>query len=99
MELKMKYLVEVLSTFRNVYVIEAASEEEALKATEHCDDNWQEWLGYQKLDVRPFTDEQREYFKSKDNYFWEGYISVNEDGHIVYNYPDGTNRIETTKIR
>ena len=99
MELKMKYLVEVLSTFRNVYVIEAASEEEALKVTEHCDDNWQEWLGYQKLDVRPFTDEQREYFKSKDNYFWEGYISVNEDGHIVYNYPDGTNRIENTKIR
>lgn len=95
----MKYFVEVLSTFRNVYVVEASSEEEAFAATEHCDDNWQEWLGHQKLDVRPYTDEQKEYFKSKDNYFWEGYTSVNEDGHIVYHYPDGGVKVESTKIR
>lgn len=95
----MKYLVEVLSTFRNVYVIEANSEEEAYAATEHCDDNWQEWLGHQKLDVRLYSDEQKEYFKSKDNYFWEGYTSVTEDGYIEYHHPDGSSRVETTKIR
>lgn len=94
----MKYLVEVLSTFRNVYVIEANSEEEALKATAHCDDNWQEWLGHQKLDVRPYTDEQKHYFKTKDNYFWDGYVSVNEDGCIEYHHPDGTSRVDSTKI-
>lgn len=95
----MKYLVEVLSTFRNVYVVEADSEEDAVAVTPHVDDNWQEWLGQQTLDVRPFSEEQKNYFKSKEKYFWEGFISVNEEGYIVYNYPDGEKRIESTKIK
>lgn len=90
----MKYLVEVLSTFRNVYVVEADNEEDALLVTENCDDNWQEWLGQQKLDVRPYTEEQKEHFKSKDNYFWEGYSSLDENGHIVYHHPDGSQRVD-----
>jgi hypothetical protein len=90
----MKYLVEVLSTFRNVYVVEAENEEDALLVTENCDDNWQEWLGQQKLDVRPYTEEQRNYFKNKDKYFWEGHTSLDENGHIVYHYPDGSQRVD-----
>jgi hypothetical protein len=90
----MKYLVEVLSTFRNVYVVEAENEEDALLVTENCDDNWQEWLGQQKLDVRPYTEEQKEYFKSKDKYFWEGHASLDENGHIVYHHPDGSHRVD-----
>jgi hypothetical protein len=89
----MKYLVEVLSTFRNVYVVEAKNEEDALFVAENSDDNWQEWLGQQKLDVRPYTDEQKAYFKSKDNYFWEGYTSLDENGHLVYHHPDGSEKV------
>ncbi len=90
----MKYLVEVLSTFRNVYVVEAENEDDALLVAENSDDNWQEWLGHQKLDVRPYTDEQKAYFKSKDNYFWEGHASLDENGHIVYHHPDGSQRVD-----
>jgi hypothetical protein len=89
----MKYLVEVLSTFRNVYVVEAENEDDALLVAENSDDNWQEWLGQQKLDVRPYTDEQKAYFKSKDNYFWEGYTSLDENGHLVYHHPDGSEKV------
>jgi hypothetical protein len=89
----MKYLVEVLSTFRNVYVVEAENEEDALLVAENSDDNWQEWLGQQKLDVRVYDDSQKEYFKSKDKYFWEGYTSLDENGHLVYHHPDGSEKV------
>ena len=63
-----KYIVEQLSAFRNVYVIEADTEEEAVKISEYADDNWQEWLGNLKIDVNEYTDERIAYFKHKDYY-------------------------------
>ena len=94
-----KYIIEQISIHRTVHVVEADNEAEGLLIAEKADDNWQEWLGQQTLDVRPFSEEQKNYFKSKEKYFWEGFISVNEEGYIVYNYPNGEKRIESTKIK
>ncbi len=35
-----KYIVEQLSVFRNVFVIEADNQDEAVKISEYADDNW-----------------------------------------------------------
>jgi hypothetical protein len=83
-----KYIVEQMSAFRNVYVIEADSEEEALKISEYADDNWQEWLGNLKIDVNEYTDERIAYFKHKD-YYWAGVTYKDKDGYIAYHHPSG----------
>jgi len=76
-----KYIVEQLSAFRNVYVIEADNEEEAVKISEYADDNWQEWLGNLKIDVNEYTDERIAYFKHKD-YYWAGVTYKDKDGYV-----------------
>ena len=63
-----KYIVEQMSVFRNVYVIEADTEEEAVKISEYADDNWQEWLGNLKIDINEYSDERIAYFKNKQYY-------------------------------
>ena len=83
-----KYIVEQLSVFRNVYVIESDSEEEAVKISEYADDNWQEWLGCMKVDINEYTDERIAYFKDKD-YFWAGVTYKDKDGYIAYHHPSG----------
>ena len=77
-----KYIVEQMSAFRNVYVIEADNQEEAIKISEHADDNWQEWLGTLKIDVNEYTDERISYFRDKD-YFWAGVTYKDKDGYIA----------------
>lgn len=89
----MKYIVETLSTFRNVHVVEADSEEDALLIANNADDNWQEWLGLSKLDIRPYSDELKDYFKSKGNYFWTGISSISNDGYIIYKHSDDSVRV------
>ena len=83
-----KYIVEQMSAFRNVYVIEADNQEEAIKISEHADDNWQEWLGTLKIDVNEYTDERISYFRDKD-YFWAGVTYKDKDGYIAYHHPSG----------
>ena len=83
-----KYIVEQLSAFRNVFVIEADSREEAIKISEHADDNWQEWLGCLNVDVNEYTDERIAYFKDKQ-YFWDGVTYKDSDGYIAYHHPSG----------
>ena len=83
-----KYIVEQLSAFRNVYVIEADTEEEAVKISEYADDNWQEWLGNLKIDVNEYTDERIAYFKHKD-YYWAGETYKDKDGYVAYHHPNG----------
>ena len=83
----MKYIVESLTTFRHVHVVEAENEEQAFAIASEADDNWQEFLGVVKLDVNEYTEEQIKVFKGKD-YFWNGVAFINQDGNLAYRHPD-----------
>ena len=83
-----KYIVEQLSVFRNVHVIEADTEEEAIKISEVADDNWQEWLGCMKVDINEYSDERIAYFEGRD-YFWNGVSYKDKDGYLAYHHPSG----------
>ena len=83
-----KYIVEQMSAFRNVYVIEEDTEEEAVKISEYADDNWQEWLGNLKIDINEYSDERIAYFKDKQ-YFWAGVTYKDKDGYVAYHHPSG----------
>jgi hypothetical protein len=86
-----KYIVEQLSCFRNVHVVEAESQEEAIAISEQADDNWQEWLGCLKVDVNEYTEERISYFRDRD-YFWSGVAYKDADGFVGYIHPNGEKR-------
>jgi hypothetical protein len=92
-----KYIVEQLSCFRNVHVVEAESEQEAIAISEQADDNWQEWLGSLKIDITNYTDERISFFKDKD-YFWDGVSYKDADGYLGYIHPGGE-RVERKEIK
>ena len=83
-----KYIVEQLMVYRNVYVVEADNETQAIKVAEHADDNWQKFLGTTTIDINEYTDTRIAYFKEKE-YFWDGCSYVDGDGYIAYRYPNG----------
>lgn len=82
-----KYIVETLLTFREVHVVEAKDENEALKIAEVADANWEECLGTTKLDVNEYSEEGMHNFKKKD-YFWDGVAFLNDKGQLEYIYPN-----------
>lgn len=82
-----KYIVESISTFRSVHVVEAEDEQQAFVIASEADDNWQEWLGVTKLDVSEFTESRVEHFRQKD-FWWDGSAYLNEMGAIAYKHPD-----------
>lgn len=79
-----KYIVETLSVFRHVHVIEANDKEEALKIADKADYNWEEYLGLLKIDINEYSEEQIKVFKEKP-FFWPGvsYQDVNT-GEVTY---------------
>jgi hypothetical protein len=83
-----KYIVEQLMVYRNVYVVEADNETQAIKVAEHADDNWQKFLGTTTIDINEYTDTRIAYFKEKE-YFWDGCSYVDGEGFIAYRYPNG----------
>ena len=83
-----KYIVEQLMVYRNVYVVEADNETQAIKVAEHADDNWQKFLGTTTIDINEYTDVRIAYFKEKE-YFWDGCSYVDAEGFIAYRYPNG----------
>ena len=90
----MKYIVETLSTFRQVHVVEANSEDEALALAENADDNWQEHLGVMKYSITECTEQTLAPYKEM-KYFWDGVSSFDVDGNIKYVYPDGRVRVSS----
>lgn len=79
-----KYIVETLSVFRHVHVIEANDKDEALKIADKADYNWEEYLGLLKIDINEYSEEQIKVFKEKP-FFWPGvsYQDVNT-GEVTY---------------
>ena len=78
-----KYIVESLSTFRHVHVIEAESKEEAFEIADKADYNWEEYLGLLKIDVNEYSEEQIKVFKEKP-FFWPGLSYKDENGEVTY---------------
>jgi hypothetical protein len=83
-----KYIVEQLMTYRNVYVVEAENEAQAIKVAESADDNWQKFLGTTTIDINECTDARIAHLKEKE-YFWDGWSYVDSDGFLAYRYPNG----------
>ena len=83
-----KYIVEQLMVYRNVYVVEAQNETEAIKVAENADDNWQKFLGTTTIDINEYSDERIAYFKNKE-YFWDGCSYIDDEVFIAYKYPNG----------
>lgn len=87
--MKKKFIVESLSTFYEIHVVEAESEEQAKEIAREADWNMSDWLGQTFIDVRDSTDSEIERFQQRDKYFFRGYTTMNEDGDIVYMHPNG----------
>lgn len=90
----MKYIVETLSMFRQVHVVEADSEFDAIFLAEHADDNWQEHLGVMKHSITECTEQTLAPYKEM-KYFWDGVISLDDERNIKYVYPDGRVRVSS----
>lgn len=82
-----KYIVESLSTFRHVHVIEAESKDKAFEIADKAEYNWEEYLGLLKIDVTEYSEERIKTFKDKP-YFWNGVSYVDENGQIEYKQPE-----------
>lgn len=86
----MKFIVETISTFREVHVVEAETREIAEKIASAADYNMSKWLGQQVLTVYPHTDQHVERFRAEDEYFWDGVASVDAEGFLTYKHPFGS---------
>ena len=82
-----RYIVETLSTFRHVHIIEAESKEKAFEIADKADYNWEEYLGLLKIDINEYTEEQAKVFKEKP-FFWSGVACINENGELDYIHPE-----------
>jgi hypothetical protein len=77
------FIVETLSAYRHVHVVEADNKEDALVVADKADYNWEEYLGLLKIDVNEFTEEQIKVFKEKP-FFWSGVSYLDESGEATY---------------
>ena len=85
-----KFLVESLQTFHEVHVIEAKTAEEAKKIAAESDYNASIWLGTTFLEVNSYSDARIKQWKKREQYFFDGYARVDENGVLEYRKPDGT---------
>lgn len=87
--MKKKFVVESVSTFYEVHLVEAENAEEAKKIAQHSDYNASKWLGQQIANISVFKEKDLPRLKQLDSYFFDGY-AANEDGRLVYYKMDGT---------
>jgi hypothetical protein len=85
----MKFIVETISTFREVFVVEAETEEIAKKIAAAADYNMSKWLGQKVLTVYPHTDQVVERFRLEDEFFWDGVSGVDAEGFLTHKHPMG----------
>ncbi len=87
--MKQKFVVESVSTFYEVHLVEAESAEQAEKIARNSDYNASKWLGQQIANVSEFKEEDLPRLQQLDSYFFEGYAGL-EDGCLRYYKMDGT---------
>lgn len=87
--MKKIFAVESFSTFHEVHLVEAESEDEAKKIAQHSDYNASKWLGQQISTVVEYMPSEQERFSQLDTYFFDGYAYVDETGHLGYKKMNG----------
>jgi hypothetical protein len=87
--MKKIFAVESVSTFYEVHLVEAESEEEAKMIAQHSDYNASKWLGQQISTVVDYIDADKERYEQLDSYFFDGYAYIDETGHLGYKKMNG----------
>lgn len=94
-----KYIVESLSIFRNIHVVEVEHEDDIEFLMENSDANHDQWLGSKLIDVTEYSDQAIERFASK-KYFYPGSSFIDSEGYVCYRDKDGFVRRSTIeKVR
>ena len=83
-----KFVVETVSSFYEVHIVEAKNEEEARKIAENSDYNASKWLGQHISNITKYDERDLPRLKQIDSYFFEGVAKIDKSGHIVYVHPN-----------
>ena len=86
--MKKKFVVETVSTFYEIHLVEAENEEEAKFITENSDYNASKWLGQQVANITEFDERDMPRLKNVEEYFFEGYATI-EDDYLLYRKMNG----------
>jgi hypothetical protein len=84
------FAVETITTFFEVHLVEAEDEETAKKIAEHSDYNVSKHVGTQNVNVYKFKEKDINRFVKLDEYFFQGYASLDDDSQLIYKKMDGT---------
>lgn len=91
----MKYIVETISSFREIHVIEAENQEIAELIAQNSDYNLSKFLGQQTAAIYPYSEDHVERFKNEDKYFWSGVASIDSEGYLCYTRPGSDEAIRS----
>lgn len=88
--MKKMYIVQTLVTFVEYHVVEAEDEKKAERIALESDYNTSIHLSTQTMDVQVMSNENLDHLKSKDQYFFDGYATVDDENYLTYMKMDGT---------
>lgn len=86
--MKKKFVVETVSTFYEIHLVEAENEEEAKFIADNSDYNASKWLGQQVANITEFDERDMPRLKQVDTYFFDGYATI-EDDFLLYRRMNG----------
>jgi hypothetical protein len=86
---KKKFIVETISTFSEIHIVEAENEQQAQFIAKNSDYNASKWLGQQFVAVEKYSEQDLKRIKARDDYFFEGYSTIDKDGCLVYKKMNG----------
>ena len=97
---KQKFIVETISTFSEIHIVEAESEEQAQFIAKNSDYNASKWLGQQVANISEFDERDMPRLEKVDSYFFGGYATI-EDDYLLYRKMDGSlnGNMPTNKVR
>ena len=87
-DVKKKFVVETVSTFYEVHLVEAENEDEAKFIVANSDYNASKWLGQQVANISEFDERDMPRLKNVDSYFFDGYATI-EDDKLFYRKMNG----------
>jgi hypothetical protein len=87
--MKKKYVVETVSTFYEIHLVEAEDEDEAKFIAANSDYNASKWLGQQVANISEFDERDMPRLEKVDSYFFDGYATI-ENHKLLYRRMDGT---------
>lgn len=89
----MKKIIETISMFRNVYVVDINDNSEVELIASNADSNYEEYLGHKIIEVSDY-DENIFRFKNK-KYFYSSTCFIDEEGYLSYQRENGEVRRDT----